>query len=136
MFVGYGQEDGGIGRIDLAAGERVGNDLNTGGHPESFQLDARGERLFVANGVATVVVSWWEKEVDAKTLSERLAQTTRSVSYLARFSMPLMHEISADEVDLAAIGVERQAILPPPNKAQRIASYGGYWDRTDQRMRP
>jgi len=27
----------------------------------------------VANGVATVVVSRWEKEIDAKTLSSRLA---------------------------------------------------------------
>ena len=27
--------------------ERVGNDLKTGGHPESFQLDAGGERPFV-----------------------------------------------------------------------------------------
>ena len=47
VLVGYGQETGGIGRIDPATGERVGSDLKTGGHPESFQLDARGERLFV-----------------------------------------------------------------------------------------
>jgi DNA-binding beta-propeller fold protein YncE len=47
VFVGYGQEDGGIGRIGAARGERTRNELKTGGHPESFQLDARGERLFV-----------------------------------------------------------------------------------------
>lgn len=47
VLVGYGQEDGGTGRIDPAAGKCVGNDLKTGGHPESFQLDAGDERLFV-----------------------------------------------------------------------------------------
>jgi DNA-binding beta-propeller fold protein YncE len=47
VFVGYGRDSGGIGRIDPATAERVGKDLKTGGHPESFQLDARGARLFV-----------------------------------------------------------------------------------------
>src|SRR5437762_4180342 len=37
VFVGYGEEDGGIAMIDPVTESRVGTDLKTGGHPESFQ---------------------------------------------------------------------------------------------------
>jgi len=36
VYVGFGQEDGGIGMIDPKTDERVGDVYKTGGHPESF----------------------------------------------------------------------------------------------------
>jgi len=40
IYVGYGGDDGAIGAMDAATGERTGTDFKTGGHPESFQLDS------------------------------------------------------------------------------------------------
>jgi DNA-binding beta-propeller fold protein YncE len=47
VFVGFGEEDGGIAMIDPATEERVGEVFKTGGHPESFQIEASGEHIFV-----------------------------------------------------------------------------------------
>jgi hypothetical protein len=47
VFVGFGEEDGGIAMIDPATDERVGEVYKTGGHPESFQVEASGKRIFV-----------------------------------------------------------------------------------------
>lgn len=45
VYVGYG--DGAIGVLDPATGKRVDGDVEVGAHPESFQLDAAGRRIFV-----------------------------------------------------------------------------------------
>jgi len=47
VLVGFGEEDGGIVAIDPSKDEIVGEVLKTGGHPESFQIEESGERLFV-----------------------------------------------------------------------------------------
>ena len=47
VFVGFGQEDGGIAMIDPKTDERVGQVYKTGGHPESFQVEASGGHVFV-----------------------------------------------------------------------------------------
>jgi DNA-binding beta-propeller fold protein YncE len=47
VFVGFGQEDGGIGMIDPKTDERVGQVYKTEGHPESFQVEASGAHIFV-----------------------------------------------------------------------------------------
>jgi len=44
VYVGYG--DGALGVIDAASAERIG-DIKLGGHPESFQLEKSGARIFV-----------------------------------------------------------------------------------------
>jgi len=44
IYVGYG--DGALTAIDLETGVRV-VDIPLGGHPESFQLESRGKRVFV-----------------------------------------------------------------------------------------
>ena len=44
VYVGYG--DGALGVIDAASGERIG-DVKLDGHPESFQLEKNGSRVFV-----------------------------------------------------------------------------------------
>jgi DNA-binding beta-propeller fold protein YncE len=59
VFVGFGQEDGGIARIDPKTDERVGEVYKTGGHPESFQVEASGGHVFVnvpdADNVVVVI---------------------------------------------------------------------------------
>jgi DNA-binding beta-propeller fold protein YncE len=47
VFVGFGQEDGGIGMINPKTDERTGQVYKTGGHPESFQVEASGGHIFV-----------------------------------------------------------------------------------------
>jgi DNA-binding beta-propeller fold protein YncE len=47
VFVGFGEEDGGIAMIDPASEERVGEVFKTGGHPESFQIEASGGHIYV-----------------------------------------------------------------------------------------
>jgi len=50
VFVGYGKDGtGAIAMFDPATDAHVGNDLKTagGGHPESFQLEKKGSRIFV-----------------------------------------------------------------------------------------
>ena len=44
VYVGYG--DGALGVIDAASGERIG-DVKLDAHPESFQLEKNGSRVFV-----------------------------------------------------------------------------------------
>ena len=44
IYVGYG--DGALGIVDAATGKRLG-DIKLDGHPESFQLEAAGPRIFV-----------------------------------------------------------------------------------------
>jgi YVTN family beta-propeller protein len=44
VYVGYG--DGALGVVDATSGERVG-DIKLDGHPESFQLEKSGPRIFV-----------------------------------------------------------------------------------------
>lgn len=63
VFVGYGEEDGGIAVIDPATDERAGPDFKTGGHPESFQVEDSGNHIFVnVPDVGNVVES-----IDRKT---------------------------------------------------------------------
>jgi DNA-binding beta-propeller fold protein YncE len=47
VFVGFGEDDGGIAMIDPNTDERVGQVYKTEGHPESFQVEASGGRIFV-----------------------------------------------------------------------------------------
>lgn len=44
IYVGYG--DGALGIVDAASGKRLG-DIQLAGHPESFQLEKAGTRIFV-----------------------------------------------------------------------------------------
>ena len=45
VYVGYG--DGAVGAFDAATDQRVGQDFELGAHPESFQLETGGSRIFV-----------------------------------------------------------------------------------------
>src|SRR5205085_2268296 len=67
VFVGYGEEDGGIAMIDPVTESRVGNDLKTGGHPESFQLETNGNHVFVNVPDAGNVVESIDRQTGAVT---------------------------------------------------------------------
>lgn len=67
VFVGFGGDDGGIGMIDPATEERVGGTLKTGGHPESFQVEANGSRIFVNVPDAGDVVESLDRKTGAVT---------------------------------------------------------------------
>jgi len=47
VFVGFGEEDGGIAMVDSMTDERVGEIYKTEGHPESFQLEESEGRIYV-----------------------------------------------------------------------------------------
>jgi len=45
VYVGYG--DGAIGAFDATTNKRIEGDFEVGAHPESFQLEEKGSRIFV-----------------------------------------------------------------------------------------
>jgi len=45
VYVGYG--DGAIGMFDATTNKRIAGDFELGAHPESFQLEEKGSRIFV-----------------------------------------------------------------------------------------
>jgi DNA-binding beta-propeller fold protein YncE len=61
VFVGFGEEDGGIATINPVTDERLGTVLKTGGHPESFQVEAKGTHVFVNVPDAGNVVESFER---------------------------------------------------------------------------
>jgi DNA-binding beta-propeller fold protein YncE len=67
VFVGFGQDDGGIAMIDPKNDERTGNVYKTGGHPESFQVEASGGHIFVNVPDAGNVVESLDRKTGAVT---------------------------------------------------------------------
>jgi len=63
IFVGFGEDDGGIAMIDPRTDERSGQVYKTEGHPESFQVEAGGGHIFVNVPDAGNVV----ESIDRKT---------------------------------------------------------------------
>ena len=47
VFVGFGEDDGGIAMINPSTDERVGQVYKTDGHPESFQGESKGDHIYV-----------------------------------------------------------------------------------------
>ena len=67
IFVGFGEEDGGIAMVDPATDERVGPVYKTEGHPESFQVEASGEHIFANVPDAGNVVQSIDRKTGAVT---------------------------------------------------------------------
>jgi DNA-binding beta-propeller fold protein YncE len=67
VYVGFGEDDGGIGMIDPKTDERVGGVYKTEGHPESFQVEAKGEHIFANVPDAGNVVESIDKKTGAVT---------------------------------------------------------------------
>lgn len=67
IFVGFGQEDGGIAMVDPATDERVGQVYKTEGHPESFQIEASGEHIYANVPDAGMVVESIDRKTGAVT---------------------------------------------------------------------
>ena len=67
VFVGFGEDDGGIAMIDPKTDERVGQVYKTEGHPESFQVEASGGHIFVNVPDAGDVVESFDRKTGAMT---------------------------------------------------------------------
>jgi len=67
VFVGFGEEDGGIAMIDPTTDERVGEVYKTGGHPESFQVEASGKHIYANVPDAGNVVESIDRKTGALT---------------------------------------------------------------------
>jgi len=67
IFVGFGEEDGGIAMVDPATDERVGQVYKTEGHPESFQVEASGGHIFANVPDAGMVVESIDRKTGALT---------------------------------------------------------------------
>ena len=67
VVLGYGEDDGGIAFIDPQKEEQVGKVLKTGGHPESFQVEASGGHIFVNCPDAGNIVESIDRKTGAVT---------------------------------------------------------------------
>jgi DNA-binding beta-propeller fold protein YncE len=67
VFVGFGEDDGGIAMIDPRTDERVGQVYKTEGHPESFQVEASGGHIYVNVPDAGNVVESFDRKTVAMT---------------------------------------------------------------------
>jgi DNA-binding beta-propeller fold protein YncE len=67
IFVGFGEDDGGIAMVDPATDERVGQVYKTEGHPESFQVEASGAHIFANVPDAGMVVESIDRKTGAVT---------------------------------------------------------------------
>lgn len=67
VYVGFGEDDGGIATIDPQTDERVGGVYKTEGHPESFQVEASGSHIFVNVPDAGNVVESIDRKTGAVT---------------------------------------------------------------------
>ncbi|HET6931486.1 MAG TPA: YncE family protein [Candidatus Acidoferrum sp.] len=67
IFVGFGEEDGGIAMVDPATDERVGQVYKTEGHPESFQVEASGGHIYANVPDAGMVVESIDRKTGAVT---------------------------------------------------------------------
>lgn len=67
VFVGFGEDDGGIAMIDPKTDERVGRVYKTEGHPESFQVEASGGHIYVNVPDAGNVVESIDRKTGAVT---------------------------------------------------------------------
>lgn len=67
VYVGFGEDDGGIAMIDPKTDERVGQVYKTEGHPESFQVEASGGHIYVNVPDAGNVVESIDRKTGAVT---------------------------------------------------------------------
>src|ERR1700756_5522991 len=67
IFVGFGEEDGGIAMVDPAPDERVGQVYKTEGHPESFQVEASGGHIYANVPDAGMIVESIDRKTGAVT---------------------------------------------------------------------
>lgn len=67
VFVGFGEDDGGIAMIDPRTDERVGQVYKTEGHPESFQVEGSGGHIYANVPDAGSVVESIDRKTGAVT---------------------------------------------------------------------
>ncbi len=67
VFVGFGEDEGGIAMIDPKTDERVGHLYKTEGHPESFQVESSGGNIYANVPDAGNVVESIDRKTGAVT---------------------------------------------------------------------
>jgi DNA-binding beta-propeller fold protein YncE len=67
VFIGFGEEDGGIAMLDPHTDTRVGEVYKTEGHPESFQVEASGGHIYANVPDAGNVVESIDRKTGAVT---------------------------------------------------------------------
>jgi DNA-binding beta-propeller fold protein YncE len=67
VFVGFGEDDGGIAMVNPSTDERVGKVYKTEGHPESFQAESAGGHIYVNVPDAGNVVESIDRKTGAVT---------------------------------------------------------------------
>lgn len=67
VFVGFGEDDGGIAMIDPRTDERIGEVYKTEGHPESFQVEAKGGHIYANVPDAGMVIESIDRKSGAVT---------------------------------------------------------------------
>jgi DNA-binding beta-propeller fold protein YncE len=95
VFVGFGEDDGGIATIDPATDERVGPVLKTEGHPESFQIEASGAHVFV-------------NVPDAGNIVESIDRKTGEVTKWALTGLRGNYALALNEADHRLFAVTRK----------------------------
>ena len=106
LYVGYGK--GGLRALDAASGESLGN-IPLSGHPESFQLEANGARIFVnvpgAEHVAVVdrakrtVVATWPLDGAEANFPMALDEAGRRLFVGTRFpALLLVYDIDSGKI--------------------------------------
>lgn len=140
IYVGYG--DGGLAIIDPEKGVKVG-DIPLAAHPESFQLEAKGRRMFVnvpkAGHIAVVdrgkgaLIATWKLSAQSNfpmALDEgahRLYVGCRRPSRLLVFDTESGQELSAVECS----GDADDVFCDPPSKRVFVSCGEGFLDVFD-----
>jgi hypothetical protein len=118
IYVGFG--DGAIGIIDARTWQRVPEEFQLGAHPESFQLDRMGKRIFV--NLAS------KSEVDVIHLDTRRIEKWKLRDAGTNFPMAL--DEHNERVFIAARRPARLLVLDM-NSGREIASLPGAADTDD-----
>jgi hypothetical protein len=106
IYVGYGK--GGLRAIEAASGETAG-DIPLAGHPEAFQLEANGPRIFVnvpgadhvavVDRVKRVVVATWSLEGAEANFPMALDEPGRRLFVGTRFpALLLVYDIDSGRI--------------------------------------
>jgi len=116
IYVGYGK--GGLRALDAASGDAVA-DIPLAGHPEAFQLEANGPRIFVnipgaeqvavVDGVMRTVVATWSLEGAEANFPMALDEPGRRLLVGTRFpALLLVYDIDTGKI-VAKLAIGKDA---------------------------
>jgi len=138
LYVGYG--DGGIGIIDPVKGEKVGV-IPLKGHPESFQLERLGHRIFVnvptARHIAVIdrqaekVTATWPVAGATDSFAMALDEANRRLMSVARHpAETIVYDTDTGKptARFACVGDCDDIFYDPPTRSLYLSGGEGYAD--------